>query len=70
MIDKIVIVGFGRVGQANALALSAMGYSVYYHDVREPCRHYEKTYAATYIAFMHLHMWAMKIVTARIISSA
>jgi GDP-mannose 6-dehydrogenase len=48
MSDKIVIVGYGRVGQANALALSIMGYSVFYYDAREPKRHYLTTHAAVY----------------------
>jgi len=39
--EKIVILGFGWVGQANAISLSKMGYSVYFYDVVEPKRHYE-----------------------------
>jgi SAM-dependent methyltransferase len=38
--EKIVIVGFGWVGQANALALVQMGYQVFYYDVLPPKRHY------------------------------
>jgi phosphoglycerate dehydrogenase-like enzyme len=34
--EKIVIVGFGWVGQANALALVQMGYQVFYYDVLPP----------------------------------
>lgn len=48
MKEQIVIVGFGWVGQANALALSRMGYSVAYFDPGSPSRHYEKTYAEDY----------------------
>lgn len=45
--EKIVIVGFGWVGQANALALSMAGYSVFYYDVVNPQRKYAK-YERTY----------------------
>jgi len=38
--EKIVIVGFGWVGQANALALKRMGHDVAYFDPGEPPRHY------------------------------
>ncbi len=38
--EKVVIIGFGWVGQANALALVQMGYSVYYYDVLPPKYHY------------------------------
>lgn len=38
--EKIVIVGFGWVGQANALALVEMGEQVFYYDVLPPKRHY------------------------------
>jgi UDPglucose 6-dehydrogenase len=34
--EKVVIVGFGWVGQANGLALKGAGYDVYYFDVAEP----------------------------------
>ena len=37
---SIVVVGFGWVGQANALALTAMGYSVSYFDIGSPEKHY------------------------------
>jgi len=46
--ETIVIIGFGRVGQANALALSLMGYSVHYYDIQEPYRHYLNSYASVY----------------------
>lgn len=38
--EPVVIVGFGWVGQANALALSQMGYSVSYFDPNPPKNHY------------------------------
>ena len=40
--EKIVIVGYGWVGQANALALTTMGYPVFYYDVTPPVFRYEK----------------------------
>ncbi len=40
--EKIVILGFGWVGQANALALIRLGYTVFYYDVVSPPRHYPK----------------------------
>ena len=40
--EKIVIVGFGWVGQANALALNQMGYEVFYYDIADPKQLYEK----------------------------
>ncbi len=39
--EKVVIVGFGWIGQANALALVQIGYSVYYYDVLPPKQHYK-----------------------------
>lgn len=45
--EPVVIVGFGWVGQANALALLAMGYPVSYFDPGKPQRHYP-AYAADY----------------------
>ena len=44
----IVIVGYGWVGQANALALSHTGYQVYYYDVGEPKLHYADRYQDSY----------------------
>lgn len=38
--EKVVIIGFGWIGQANALALVQMGYSVYFYDVLPPKQHY------------------------------
>ncbi|TSC87214.1 MAG: Uncharacterized protein G01um10148_319 [Parcubacteria group bacterium Gr01-1014_8] len=38
--EKMVIVGFGWVGQANALAMKILGYEVSYFDPGNPPRHY------------------------------
>ncbi|MBI5412989.1 methyltransferase domain-containing protein [Candidatus Peregrinibacteria bacterium] len=46
--EKIVIVGFGWVGQANALALARMGYEVFYYDVLTPHQHYAAQYFELY----------------------
>ena len=40
--EKIVIIGFGWVGQANALALVLDGYKVAFFDVNEPIKHYKE----------------------------
>ncbi len=40
--ERIVVVGFGWVGQANALALSYDNYDVSYFDTGEPQRHYNQ----------------------------
>lgn len=40
--EKIVIVGYGWVGQANSLALVRMGYPVFYYDVTPPIFRYQK----------------------------
>lgn len=45
--EKIVVVGFGWVGQANALALKTLGYDVYYFDPATPPHHYT-AHADTY----------------------
>jgi len=45
--EKVVIVGFGWVGQANALALSQLGYHVAYFDPVIPKHHYDE-YAGAY----------------------
>lgn len=45
--ERIVVVGFGWVGQANALALKKLGFDVSYFDPAEPARHYPE-YAAIY----------------------
>jgi SAM-dependent methyltransferase len=46
--EKIVVVGFGWVGQANALALVRMGFEVFYYDVVTPKYHYSNKYQALY----------------------
>jgi len=48
MSEQVVIVGFGWVGQANAIALHEMGYSVSSYDVQQPVRHYAAHRAAAY----------------------
>lgn len=45
---KIVVIGYGWVGQANALALSLMGEEVYFYDKNKPDYHYKKHYGETY----------------------
>ncbi len=46
--ERIVVVGFGWVGQANALGLSLSGYDVSYFDVSVPQLHYADRYKDTY----------------------
>lgn len=46
--EKIVVVGFGWVGQANALALVRMGYTVSYYDIVVPPQHYASGYSSLY----------------------
>jgi hypothetical protein len=46
--ERIVIVGFGWVGQANAIALTEMGQEVFFYDVLPPRQHYEKTHKEAY----------------------
>lgn len=46
--ESIVVVGFGWVGQANALSLVRMGYEVFYYDVVEPKHHYSDAYYEAY----------------------
>lgn len=46
--EKIVVVGFGWVGQANALSLARMDFDVSYFDVATPPRHYASRYGALY----------------------
>ncbi|HUO50625.1 MAG TPA: hypothetical protein VMU25_03650 [Candidatus Paceibacterota bacterium] len=45
---KIVVVGFGWVGQANALALKLSGENVFFFDPKEPELHYAKAYTSIY----------------------
>lgn len=51
---NIVVVGFGWVGQANALALSKQGYAVSYFDPQEPPHHYKAEYASLYAGLSRL----------------
>ena len=46
--ERIVIVGFGWIGQANAIALRLAGYDVSYFDPATPKHHYSDDYAAVY----------------------
>lgn len=52
--EIIVIVGYGWVGQANALALLSMGYDVFYFDIQEPKLHYEKEHKKMYFKIKKL----------------
>ncbi len=52
--EMIVIVGFGWVGQANALALSHAGYRVYYYDVQTPVFRYVDAHQNGYGKIMPL----------------
>ena len=47
-LEKTVVVGFGWVGQANALALARMGFEVAYFDVATPPHHYVSRYGLLY----------------------
>lgn len=38
--ERVVVVGYGWVGQANALSLAKMGYDVAYYDPKSPEHHY------------------------------
>lgn len=51
--ERIVVVGFGWVGQANALALKLSGYEVGYFDIGTPKHHYD-AYASTYAKLTRL----------------
>lgn len=52
--EIIVIVGFGWVGQANALAMARAGYPVFYYDVASPVRRYADEYGEWYARVMPL----------------
>lgn len=52
--EKIVVIGFGWVGQANALALTILGYHVYYYDVVNPSQYYRETHSHLYDAITPL----------------
>ncbi len=45
---RIVVVGFGWVGQANALALAQMGYDVARYDIGQPTHHYAQRFSTIY----------------------
>lgn len=46
--EQIVIVGYGWVGQANAVALKKLGHDVSFFDPNQPDLHYADTYSAVY----------------------
>ena len=46
--EKIVVVGFGWVGQANALALARMGYQVFYYDIAPPVLRFSDKHSELY----------------------
>lgn len=46
--EKVVVVGYGWVGQANALSLKIAGSDVYYFDIGKPQFHYTDTYGDVY----------------------
>jgi GDP-mannose 6-dehydrogenase len=45
---RVVIIGYGWVGQANALAAALLGHTVGYFDIAEPVLHFSKKYKDTY----------------------
>ncbi|PYM66271.1 MAG: hypothetical protein DMD79_03140 [Candidatus Rokuibacteriota bacterium] len=56
--ESIVVIGFGWVGQANALALARDGYPVSFYDVGAPAEHYaehHKEHADLYRALRRLN---------------
>lgn len=46
--SKIVLIGFGWVGQANAVALASENFNVYFFDVSAPKFHYAEKYGDIY----------------------
>lgn len=52
--EQYVIVGFGWVGQANALALAQLGFDVSFFDPGSPPRHYEEHYGDLYASVTRL----------------
>lgn len=48
MKETVVVVGYGWVGQANALALTQMGYPVFFYDPQTPSLKYQDHYKALY----------------------
>jgi len=76
--ETVVIVGFGWVGQANALALARAGYDVSYFDPGTPSLKYEDHYKATYSSIKRLKnvcdsdgpsTWYMVCVGDRVLSN-
>jgi UDP-glucose 6-dehydrogenase len=74
--ETVVVVGFGWVGQANALALSRAGYDVSYFDPGTPSLKYEDNYKTTYSGIKRLksvlekdgpHTWYMVCVGDRVL---
>ena len=53
--EKIVVVGFGWVGQANALALARMGYQVFYYDIAPPVLRFSDKHSELYAKISSLH---------------
>jgi len=53
--ETIVVVGFGWVGQANALALLRMGYAVAFYDILPPKFHYSDEYYNLYEQLVSLN---------------
>jgi len=52
--EIIVVVGYGWVGQANALSFREAGYEVYYYDIGKPELRYEDKYGEAYKAIKPL----------------
>lgn len=46
--EKIVVIGFGWVGQANAIALKQMGYSVWFYDTAQEINYHYKNEDGTH----------------------
>lgn len=52
--EIIVVIGYGWVGQANALALKQSGLDVFYYDIVPPKKHYIKKFARLYDGILTL----------------
>ncbi len=52
---KIVVIGYGWVGQANALSLEIMGNEVYFYDPGKPEHHYKNKYENVYKKIKRIH---------------
>lgn len=46
--ETIVVIGFGWVGQANAIALAKLGHEVFFFDTGSPANHYADRFAEDY----------------------